>query len=307
MKVQRGDLVLSTQGRSFWILDDLEPLRQMTSRISARSTLLFAPGQSWRIRYRSGFGGAEQNRGATADPEYPPAGAMIDYWLPQNSGPVTIEIVNDGGDIVRRLSSEAAHADSSRRVSPETGSQRLTRVAGVNRIVWDMQYPGPWDSNARRNGRGGPVAPPGTYTVKLIANGVTQNQMLVIRADPRVGADGVTVAVMRAQLAHNLRVRDLVSEVNRAALRVSNLRKRSGTSPSGSALRQQVDALDRILITPPVRYSRPGLQAQIQYLYGAATDADQEVGRDAIARYAELKKELEAVLKQLDAAERLVR
>ena len=305
MKVQRGDLVLSTQGRSFWILDDLEPLRQMTTRIAAQGTHLFAPRQSWRIRYRSGFGGAEQNRGATADPEYPPAGAMIDYWLPQNSGPVTMEIVNASGDMVRRLSSEAARADSSQRVSPETGSQRLTRVAGVNRIVWDMQYPGPWDSNARRSGRGGPVAPPGTYTVRLTANGVTQNQKLVIRADPRVVADGVTVSVMSDQLAHNLRVRDLVSEVNRAAARLANLKKRSASLPAGSALRQQVDALDRILITPPVRYSRPALQAQIQYLYGAATDADQQVGRDAIARYAELKKELDSALRQLDAAERL--
>ena len=232
---------------------------------------------------------------------------MIDYWLPQNSGPVTMEIVNAGGDIVRRLSSETPRTDSSRRVSPESGSQRLTRVAGVNRIVWDMQYPGPWDSNARRNGRGGPVAPPGTYTVRLVGNGVTQSQKLVIRADPRVVADGVTAPIMREQLAHNLRVRDLVSDVNRTAVRLAELRKRSVSTPEGSALRVQVDALDRILITPPVRYSRPGLQAQIQYLYGAATDADQKVGRDATARYAELKRELDAAMKQLDAAEKLPR
>jgi hypothetical protein len=141
--------------------------------------------------------------------------------------------------------------------------------------------------------------------VRLTANGVTQNQKLVIRADPRVVADGVTVSVMSDQLAHNLRVRDLVSEVNRAAARLANLKKRSASLPAGSALRQQVDVLDRILITPPVRYSRPALQAQIQYLYGAATDADQQVGRDAIARYAELKKELDSALGQLDAAERL--
>jgi photosystem II stability/assembly factor-like uncharacterized protein len=305
MKVQRGDLVLSTQGRSFWILDDLEPLRQMTAGIGARSAYLFAPRETWRIRYRSGFGGAEQNRSPSGDPEYPPSGPMIDYWLSQNTGPVTIEILNSSGDVVRRLSSEIAAADSSRRVSPETGAQRLTRFIGVNRIVWDMQYPGPWDANARRSGRGGPLVPPGTYTVRLTANGVTQNQKLMLRADPRVVADGVSAQVMREQLAHNLRVRDLVSDVNRAAARLSELKRKANATPAGSRLRLEAEAIDRTLITPPVRYSRPGLQAQIQYLYGAATDADQKVGRDAMARYAQLKRELDAVIRQIQTAENL--
>ena len=304
MKVQRGDLVLSTQGRSFWILDDLEPVRQMTAAVTARSAYVFEPRETWRIRYRSGFGGAEQNRSSSGDPEYPPSGAMIDYWLSENSGPVTIEILNSGGDIVRRLSSEAPPTDSSRRMSPGTGAQRLTRVAGLNRIVWDMQYPGPWDTNARRSGRSGPVAPPGSYTIRLSANGITQNRKLVLRADPRVIADGVTPQIMREQLAHNLRVRDLVSDVNRAAARLSDLKRKANASPAGSALRAQVDAIDRALSTPSVRYSRPGLQAQIQYLYGAATDADQKVGRDAIVRCGQLKTELDIVSKQIEAAER---
>ena len=170
--------------------------------------------------------------------------------------------------------------------------------------MWDMQYPGPWDTNARRSGRSGPVAPPGSYTIRLSANGITQNRKLVLRADPRVIADGVTPQIMREQLAHNLRVRDLVSDVNRAAARLSDLKRKANASPAGSALRAQVDAIDRSLITPPVRYSRPGLQAQIQYLYGAATDADQKVGRDAIVRYGQLKTELDIVLKQIEAAER---
>jgi photosystem II stability/assembly factor-like uncharacterized protein len=304
MKVQRGDLVLSTQGRSFWILDDVEPLRQMTPGIAAASAHLFEPREAVRFRYRSGFGGAEQNRVAAADPEYPPAGAMIDYWLSPNSGPVTLEIRSSSGSVVRRLSSESAPADStSRLVSPETGSQRLTRVAGVNRIIWNMEYPGPYESSARRNGRNGPLAAPGTYTVILRANGVSQTHKLVLTADPRVIADGVTPAIMRGQLEHNLRVRDLVSDANRAAARLTSLKRKAASLPAAGALKQQIDAIDRLLITPSVRYSRPGLQAQIQYLYGAATDADQKVGRDAVLRYAALKKELDAVTKRLDAAE----
>ena len=64
-----------------------------------------------------------------------------------------------------------------------------------------------------------------------------------------------------------------------------------------------MDELERILVTPPIRYSRPALQSQIQYLYGAASSADQQVGKDVIARYAELKRELDAFDKQLAEAE----
>ena len=307
MKVKRGDLALSTQGRGFWVLDDLEPLRQMSDAVRASRTYLFSPRDAVRYRYRSGFGGEEQNRASSADPQYPPAGAMIDYWLGRDSGPVTLEILTPNGDVVRKMSSEQPAPDTSRFVSPATGSQRLTKFAGVNRVIWDMEYPGAWDANARRRGRGGPLAAPGSYTVRITANGTTQTRQLTLRADPRVTKDGVTTAMMRAQLAHNLRARDLVSNANRAAARLADLKKKASATPQGSALRQKVDELERILVTPPIRYSRPALQSQIQYLYGAASSADQQVGRDVIARYAELKKELDVFDKQLAEAEALAR
>src|SRR4029078_5887396 len=210
MKAHRGDLAISTQGRAFWILDDLEPLRQMSAQVQSRGTYLFAPRESWNLRYNAGFGGAESVRASSGDPQYPQSGAMIDYWLPSNSGPVTLEIITPGGTLIRKLSSETASPDSSREVSPATGAQRLTKFAGLNRITWNTQYPGPWDLPGRRRGSQGPSAPPGTYTLKLTANGVTQTRSLNLKADPRVTADGVTTAILREQLAHNLRVRDLV-------------------------------------------------------------------------------------------------
>ena len=221
---------------------------------------------------------------------------MIDYWLPPNSGPVTLEIAAPGGTLIRRLSSETASADSSRIVSPSSGAQRLTRFAGLNRLIWNTQYPGPWDSLARRRGIQGPSAVPGTYTVKLTANGVTQTQPLKLKADPRVTADGVTTAMLREQLAHNLRVRDLVSDANRAVFDLITLKK-----TATGAKRDSVEALERVLLTPPVRYSRPGLQSQIGYLYGATTGQDQQVGRDAIVRYQSLRKEMDAVMKRIAA------
>ncbi|HEU4878553.1 MAG TPA: hypothetical protein VFT21_03840, partial [Gemmatimonadaceae bacterium] len=306
MKVQRGDLVLSTQGRAFWILDDLEPIRQMSDVAAASGVHLFKPREAYRYRYSSQFGGAEQNRLSSSDPQYPQAGAMIDYWLPSSPGPVTIEISTANGTVVRSLSSEVMTSDTSRSVTTSTGSQRITRVSGLNRMIWDMQYPGPWDANARRSGRNGPLAPPGTYTIKLSSNGVTQTRKLVLKPDPRVTADGVTPQIMREQLAHNIRVRDLVSDANRAVADLGDLKKKSDATPGNPDLRKRVEILDRTLVTPPVRYSRPGLQSQIQYLYGGAMYADQKVGNDLIERYAELRKELDKVQADIAAARRLV-
>ena len=221
---------------------------------------------------------------------------MIDYWLPPNSGPVTLEIIAPGGTLVRKLSSETSSPDSSREVSASSGAQRLTKLAGLNRIIWNTQYPGPWDSLARRRGIQGPSAVPGTYTLKLSANGITQTRSLNLKSDPRITADGVTTAMLREQLAHNLRVRDLVSDANRAAVDLSALKK-----TATGARRDSVEAMERVLLTPPVRYSRPGLQAQIGYLYGATTGQDQQVGRDAVVRYQALRKEMDALMKRIAA------
>src|SRR4029079_8974578 len=89
IKVHRNDLAISTQGRSFWILDNLTPLHQMSDAIAgtngsasgAAAPHLLKPRDAYRFRYTAGFGGVESNRTNPADPQYPPAGAMLDYWL----------------------------------------------------------------------------------------------------------------------------------------------------------------------------------------------------------------------------------
>ncbi|HET8786661.1 MAG TPA: hypothetical protein VFM38_13565, partial [Candidatus Limnocylindrales bacterium] len=112
IKVHHKDLVLSTQGRAFWILDDLTPLHQAATTVDAptsRPAYLFAPRIAYRSRYRGSFGGVESNRGDPSDPQYPPSGAMVDYWLGAvPSGPVTLEVLDAAGTVLRRFSSEGA-------------------------------------------------------------------------------------------------------------------------------------------------------------------------------------------------------
>ena len=123
-------------------------------------------------------------------------------------------------------------------------------------------------------------------------------QPLVVRVDPRATRDGITPAVLREQLAHNLRARDMVSEMNRLVARVRAARTRLNAAPPGTVQQDSLkllQALEAKLVTPAIRYSRPGLQAHVQYLYGLTMQADQKVGRDAVERLQVLRKEMDAV------------
>ena len=297
IRVHRKDLVLSTQGRAFWILDDLTPLHQASDAVLAERAHLFAPRTTVRYRYRAGFGGLESDRAAAEDaPQYPPAGAMISYSLARAGEPVTIDILDAKGALIRTFSSDSTRDTTSARA----GTPRLPTRAGLNRVVWDMMYPGPWTPAPSQRGRGGPMAAPGNYVVRLTAGGQTFTQPLVLRADPRVVRDGMTQAALDEQLAQMLRARDLVSDANRTAeaLRAARVRVTGDTT---AAAPPAIAALERELLTPPVRYSKPGLQAHIQYLYGMLLGADQVVGRDFYQRYAELRTALDGVKSRLAA------
>jgi photosystem II stability/assembly factor-like uncharacterized protein len=317
LRVHRGDLVLSTQGRSFWILHDVSPLRQLADaavRDRARGTAatLFAPREAIRTRYAAGFGGVESARSSPDQPEYPRAGAVIDYYLPQApAGALTLDVLDSAGAVLRTFSSEAT-GEATRDVeggmrAPQQqrlGTPRLEKRAGMHRFTWDFALAGPWDASPQRSGRDGPLVPPGRYAVRLTVAGADSaaaplqlTQPLVLRPDPRLARDGVTPAVLQAQLAHNLRVRDLVTEANRlvAQVRARRAALTDTTAAATSEQRRRLDALEARLVPRPVRYSAPGLQTHIQYLYGLTMQADQPVGRDAIERYDVLRRELDAV------------
>jgi hypothetical protein len=233
---------------------------------------------------------------------------MIDFYLGQSGGPVTLDILDETGKLVRSFSSEAGAAaegvaggeddeDTPRRARP---APRVPKEQGLNRFTWDLAYPGPRDG-AGRIGGGGPTAVPGRYQVRLTANGVTQTEPLVVREDPRVAKDGVTLADLRDQFDHNMRVRDLVSDVNRAVsrLRDGQARFKERTGAAADTV-EKIRALEAKLITPPIRYSTPGLQAHITYLYGMTNQADQRVGRDAKERYTMLRREMDGVVAQIN-------
>ncbi len=301
IKVVQKDLAVSTMGRSFWILDDVTPLHQVDRQVASSTAHLFKPREAYRMRYR--VGGFRVN--APTDPEYPQPGAMISYWLAvEPAEALTLEIVDTQGNVIRRFSSDGP--GESTRVTqgmraPEllqAGTSKLAKSAGMHRFIWDLRYPGPWDADAEDAGRRGPVAVPGRYHARLTMGRWTSTQPFEVMADPRVTADGVTLADFREQLEFNLKVRDALSEARMARGQVAQALERGG----GDAAQRRLHELEATLATASangIRYPQPMLIDQLRYLYNMTSTADQRPGRDAHERYAMLRSELDGVLSAL--------
>jgi photosystem II stability/assembly factor-like uncharacterized protein len=294
IKIAHQDLVLSTQGRSFWILDDITPLEQYRG---TGNPVFFVPREAVRTPPRGGGGGLAPGSGV----QYPRPGAVLTYYLPNApDGEVTLDILDQSGHPVRTFTSAAppevpereAGGGDDEEDNPFRGRgapTRLERTAGLHRFTWDLRYPGPWLNASRPEGPNGPMAVPGQYAVRFTVGSFATTQPLTVIEDPRVVEDGVTTADLREQFEHNLRVRDLVSQCNKLVARVKAAK---------------LDAIAAHLITPSIRYSQPLLQTHITYLYSVTTATDQKIGQDVVERYAQLRKQLDDLTAEVDRSTR---
>jgi photosystem II stability/assembly factor-like uncharacterized protein len=302
IKVYRKDLVLTTQGRAFWILDNVTSLHQIGPKDSTSEIRLLKPRDGYRTRVAPTV-----------------LGPTIEYYLPAApAGSVAIDILDAKGGVVNTYSSDtpavgggrggrgggggagaaAGAAASAEPPDPDAAPvgrgrggppPRVTKDAGLNRFVWDVRH------------QAGISVPPGAYQARLKVDGKTFTQPFAVLIDPRVAEDGVTAADLQEQFAHNMRMRELVTSVNQVVSRVRDAQtKLKGTSGADAEKAKSVDAIAAKLQTEPVRYGKPGLQAQITYLAGMTTGADQKIGRDAIERFAVLTKELGAIRSEVD-------
>jgi len=225
-----NDLVVATHGRAFYILDDITPLREMTSATLGEDVHIYKPQVAYRMRGFGGFGGGRG--GFIAAGANPPSGAMIDYYLksaPQ--GPVSLEITDSKGTVVRRYSSRPpagpAMSEEEQMIAAffgGGGAARLPAAAGLNRFVWDLRYEAPHTVPGAVNwaGRGGaPVVPPGTYNLKFTINGQSYTSSVEVRKDPRIETTDADLE-KQAQLA--LQVRDEVTKGNDAVNQIRSLR-----------------------------------------------------------------------------------
>jgi photosystem II stability/assembly factor-like uncharacterized protein len=209
--VKDDNLVVSTHGRSIWVLDDLQPVRGLSPAIEVKPAHLFAPAPATMWAYV--FGNRERPAG-----QNPPRGAVVHYWLKDEvKTPLTVEIVDAGGKVIRTLSSEPMPWDGLDDFEPDEKPEGVVpKGAGVRRAVWDFRHEGAEVIEGAKidwgNPKRGPFAVPGTYTVRLRGEGINLSQPLVVNNDPR---SGVSQADLEAQQAMALQVRDAFSRLTR--------------------------------------------------------------------------------------------
>jgi hypothetical protein len=219
------DLIVATHGRSFWVLDDVTPLRQISDTVVRSSGYLFQPRMAYRVQ-------RDTNTDTPLPPdepagENPPDGATIDYFLgAPASGPVMLEVLDAAGRLVRGYSSadqpEASQADLAKTVTVPLywlrPAKSLSADTGMHRWVWDLRYPPPKTS---RHGYPiaaiphdtprlplGPGVVPGDFTVRLTVNGRSYTQPLTVKLDPRLK---VSLADLQQQFRLETRLASLMN------------------------------------------------------------------------------------------------
>lgn len=195
--IKNDDIVVGTHGRGFWILDDITPLRQLSSSVTTGNVILYKPQQAYRIRWSMYTDTPLPPEEPAGD--NPPDGAVINYFLKEKaSGPVMLEIKDAAGKTVRQYSSTDKPYEIPavniplQWIRPQ---QILSGDAGSHRFMWDLHYT-PLDvppsypiSAIYHNTDPDPSSPwvmPGIYTIRLTANGQTTTQSLTVKIDPRV-------------------------------------------------------------------------------------------------------------------------
>jgi photosystem II stability/assembly factor-like uncharacterized protein len=225
LTVHGDDLIVATHGRAFWVLDDITPLRQAGVSVAQEQAYLFAPATA----YREHRGGSVIPGPGAAAGQNPPAGAVIDYYLKSApASPITLEIVDASGGVVREFNSETSKEQGiASGYSPEMirVGETLPAAAGMNRFVWNLQYEGP----RRVPGMvilellrgGGPLALPGKYEVRLSAGGKVLTAPLEVKADPRVR---VSQDDLRKQFDFAMKIRDSITEAHNAVVEIRETR-----------------------------------------------------------------------------------
>jgi hypothetical protein len=280
MAIREGDLIAATHGRSFWVMDDISALRQLTPAVTAKNAYLFKPRDAYRVSFagRGGGGGGGAGNAAAGPPVHPVAtspsgGPVVHFWLKRPARDVQLEFLDANGKLIRSFTSRqdsATAADSLTRAGrsraridsltasgiPSDSAERMVRrsaeatraeqggggeeedgpvrrtppprvpnKAGINDFAWNMRYPDAstfdgivmWSANVQ-----GPVAPPGTYSVRMIVDGApVGTEQFVLKKDPRTNT---TPADLAAQFAFLTQVRDQLSQANDAVKTIRYVR-----------------------------------------------------------------------------------
>jgi len=321
--IHDDDIVVGTHGRSFWILDDMTPLRQLAAKTAVAETFLFKPKLTYRFR-------RNKNTDTPLPPEEPagknpPDGAIINYRLASDArAPVVLEILNGSGGVVRSFSSadsvEPVEADLNVPTYWLRPPQPLASTAGTHRFVWDLHYPPPrvpgyeypisaiYGDTPRHPL--GPAVLPGGYTVRLTVSGRTYSQPLTIKMDPRAP---ITDAGLRLQHDIGVRMNNAISR-DFAALgevrRQRSLLKIRREEAKAGEVADSLTALDSVLAAiesgprTGTAENLARLNGELAGVLDVVEGADMDPTTQVVAAAAELERSLDSVLAQWSEIQR---
>ncbi|MES2219498.1 MAG: glycoside hydrolase [Acidobacteriota bacterium] len=314
--VKDDDLIVATHGRSFWILDDVSPLRQLAASAGQVQSILLPAAQAWRVRRDTNTDTplpADEPAG-----ENPPDGAILDYNLPQLAHTVTLEILDNSANVLRKYSSDDPMVPAPKEL--RTGlipaywpkmHGPLPTTAGMHRWVWDLRSTAPTATSysypiAAVPHRTplvpqGPLVVPGTYTVRLTVDGKSETQSLRVKMDPRVH---MSQAALEALHTAQMTMANSLSEVAKADLQAHSVIEQVA-SVQDPALSQQFASSTTALKTlvegtkPGAAKAMPGIDevtTEATSLYGELEQADADPTAPLLTAAARVQMEGKEVL-----------
>jgi photosystem II stability/assembly factor-like uncharacterized protein len=324
--IKDDDLIVATHGRSFWVLDDIAPLRELTEEIARSRAHLFVPAKAYRVM-RSTYPDTPvpPDEPMAANP---PDGAVIDYLLGgEPAGPVTLEILDPAGALVRRYRSDDTPEPSAEELRTQLVPpywvrpfRRPSTAAGLNRFVWDLHYSPPFSArhgypisavpHDTPRGPEGVRALPGLYTVRLTVDGSTLSAPLSVVMDPRVKT---TPEALRQQFDLLTKLSKDVADGSRALREARSVKEQLETlkvaarGAAATAVRSLEKAVAEILepATPaPAPSVDSGLLAvvgRIQALYDSLGQADAAPTAALSSAAAPLSQSLPALIRRWQA------
>jgi hypothetical protein len=317
MVIHGNDLAVATHGRSFWILDDISPLRQADASIAGSDVHLFVPNTAIRSR----MGHVRRRRDAIG--ENPPNGAILYYYLKEEpKEPIKLEILDASGKVIRTLSSEEKKEEGhSEEWDREEAADHIPAKAALNVFAWDLRYEEPVKIPKAVYDEGEPIGPlalPGTYQARLTVGGKSFSQRLSVVMDPRVKTSPDD---LQKQFDFMLRMRDRQEAMNKTILSIRDLRAQllalenrlvppgSGKSEAKSplmeqstALRKKIGAIEDELINSSATASEDELHyptklnSKFGYLNEAVDSADAAPTAGELGVFTELDGQLETQL-----------
>ncbi len=310
------DLIVATHGRSFWIIDDVSPLRQIAADPGETTALLFRPADTWRVRRATNTDTplpADEPAG-----ENPPDGAILDYSLPRPAHIVTLEILDTAGNVLRKYSSDDPVSPTPEELRTELIPAYwpqihgpLPSTAGMHRWVWDLRDTAPTATSysypiAAVPGRTplvpqGPLVVPGTYTVRLTVDGASETESLVVKMDPRVHMSQPELEALHTAQVTMANSLDAVAKadlqahaVMEQAAAIQDPALVSQLAPFNAALKTIVDGTG-----PNAAKRLPGIDevtAEATQLYGELEQADANPTSALLAAAAHVQMEGKEVL-----------